>query len=192
MYQGIIFDLDGTLISTVEDVEVTTNRMLTRMGYRTVSREVVLQNISFTTPDYLRGVLPEEAHTEAALAEAERIYDEEYALQYKVFSHPFDGLCEVVSQLAARGVRLAVLSNKYHPYTVALIEKLYPAGVFSTVWGLQECFPKKPDPTAVHEILSLLGVTAEESAYVGDSEVDLKTALNAGLSCHAVTWGFRG
>ena len=77
MYQGIIFDLDGTLISTVEDVEATTNRMLTRMGYRTVSREVVLKNISFTTPDYLRGVLPEEAHTEATLAEAERIYDEE-------------------------------------------------------------------------------------------------------------------
>lgn len=190
MYQGIIFDLDGTLISTVEDVEVTTNRMLSRMGYRTVSREVVLKNISFTTPDYLRGVLPEEAHTEALLAEAERIYDEEYAVQYKVFSHPFEGLYEVIEQLKERGVKLAVLSNKYHPYTVALIEKLYPAGAFTHVWGLQERFPKKPDPTSALTIAADWGIQPADIAFVGDSIIDVRTAVAAGMHAVAVAWGY--
>ena len=190
MYQGMIFDLDGTLISTVEDVEASANRMLTRMGYPTVSRQVILHNISFTTPDFLRGILPPEAHTEALLAEAERLYEEAYAEQYQVFSHPFDGLCEVVAQLAARGMPLAVLSNKYHPYTVALIEKLFPAGAFSLVWGLQAQFPKKPDPTSALAIAAEWGVDPAEIALVGDSIIDVCTAVAAGMHAVAVTWGY--
>ena len=163
-YNAVLFDLDGTLLDTLGDLHLGVNVVLQRHGYpqRTL----------------------EESELESILAE----YLEWYAVNFCVKATPYAGVKAVVDALAKKGVKVAVVSNKPDATTKKLAEMFFPG---LPAFGQRDDIPKKPAPQMVWRAMETLGVTAEESVYVGDSEVDVATARNAGLPLVAVSWGFR-
>ncbi|MBE7090360.1 MAG: HAD family hydrolase [Clostridiales bacterium] len=187
--KAVLFDLDGTLTDTLQDLTNAVNYALAENGMplRTLAevRKMVGNGLYS-----LAGRVAKETSSDM---EKQRVY-ESLTSYYKEHTtdctHPYPGIVCLLEKLKATGVKLAVLSNKADAPTKAIVERFFP-GVFHAVLGQREGVPQKPDPTPVHEVLSLLGVTQEETVYVGDSEVDVQTARNANLSLYAVTWGFR-
>ena len=188
--RGMIFDLDGTLVDTIDDIMDCTNVALERLGFPAVSRETVLENISFVPSDYVKGVLPPSACTSDNFAALERAFMELYDRDFCVRSRAFDGMVDTLTELKRRGIPLAVCTNKPQTQAAPMIEKLYPAGLFDTVSGKRPETLKKPDPTSALAIAKGWGLPPENIAFVGDSPVDVVTAKNAGMHAVDVTWGY--
>ncbi len=188
-----IFDLDGTLIDSLADLAQAMNAALKENGfaphpteaYRRLvgSGAAVLVNRAIGRED--AGHSPEQ---EAVLAAFGRYYEAHCLDQ----TRPYEGILPLLSALQERGVRCAVLSNKPEPFTRQIVEALFPASAFALIRGKREGVPRKPDPTAVREILRELSCPEDGCVYIGDSDVDMQTASNAGVFKIGVTWGFRG
>ncbi len=186
--RAFLFDLDGTLVDTLADIAGAMNHTLARHGhpvhpldaYREFIGEGVEHLVSRALPAAAQGELP------AILADYRAYY-----LQHLFdASAPYDGVPALLAALKAHGVPLAVLSNKNDVATVRLVEGLFP-GVFQLVRGERPGTPKKPDPTAALELARALGVAPGECAFVGDTAVDMRTAVNAGMLPVGVSWGLR-
>ena len=190
-YQLAIFDLDGTLLDTILDLTAATNAALRTSSYPERS---VSEVRSFVGDGILKLI---ERAVPAGTGEDEIVrVHADFTAYYKVHSAdrtaPYEGIVEMLAALRERGVKTAVLSNKVHRATVALCDR-YFAGLLDAVAGEREGegIPKKPAPQGVFEILRKTGVPAEDAVYIGDSDVDIKTARNAGLDEILVSWGFR-
>ena len=189
-YALAIFDLDGTILDTIADLTAAVNDGLTKEGLplRPVDdiRRFVGNGIHKTIE---RAVPP---GTDAAAIE--RIYDNfnaYYPEHCADLTRPYPGIRELVERLRAAGVKTAVVSNKVDYGVKKLCDLWYP-GLFDMALGERPGIPRKPAPDGVLEVLSALGVPAERSVYIGDSDVDLQTARNAGMDEILVAWGFRG
>ena len=192
--QGIgllILDLDGTLADTIESIREAVNLSLRKFALPERSYEEVRAAIGNGARMLMRRsvasdrILSEEEH--------EEIYQCYHHLYGETYSHCdtcYDGIVEALSALKERGYTLAVLSNKQDVYVKALVEQLLPAGTVKIAMGQTER-PKKPDPTVPLEMAAALGFSAEETAFVGDSEVDIQTALRAGMMPVGCAWGYR-
>lgn len=192
MIKAVIFDLDGTLADTMVDLGQAMNAMLRQCGWAQRSREELIRFINKGARAFVARSMPEgswETMDDESVTRALEIYSDCYAKCYLEGTAAFPGIPEALDALRARGVRLAVLSNKQDRFTKAIVEKLFP-GVFDEMWGQSE-YPTKPDPSAALEIARRMGVAAEECAFVGDSDVDMKTAANAGMRSVGVSWGYR-
>lgn len=192
MIKAVIFDLDGTLADTMVDLQRAMNAMLRQCGWPERSREELTQFINKGARAFVARSMPEgswETMDDEAVTRSLEIYSEHYAKCYLEGTAAFPGVAEALDALRERGISLAVLSNKQDRFTKAIIEKLFP-GVFAEVWG-QSDYPTKPDPAAALEIARRLGVEPAECAFVGDSDVDMKTAKNAGMRSVGVSWGYR-
>lgn len=192
MIKAVIFDLDGTLADTMLDLQTAMNMMLRRRGWPERSREELLTFINMGARAFVARSMPDGSWEDMGDDEVTRslaIYNDCYASCYADKTAPYPGIAEALRELTERGVALAVLSNKQDKFVKVIIEKLFP-GVFAEAWGQSE-YPTKPDPTAALEIARRLGVTAEECAFVGDSDIDMKTAKNAGIRGIGVSWGYR-
>ena len=190
-YQLAIFDLDGTVLDTLDDLADSVNAVLFKNGYPTHSREAICAFVGNGMKKLIDRALPKGTHAE----EASRILAEfkaNYALHCADKTAPYAGIPEMLAALRAAGVKTAVLSNKADYATQALCQK-YFAGLFDAVAGEreQEGIPKKPAPDAVFAIMQQCGVTHAQTVYIGDSDVDIKTAANAGVDAILVSWGFR-
>lgn len=189
MIKAVIFDMDGTLVDTLTDLTHFVNLTLRHFGWKEISRDSVRRY----TGDGAR-LLIERALREAGdpdrLDEVLAFYSAAYNACpiYKLSA--YDGIPETLAALKTRGVRLAVLTNKPHPAASEIAEKLFP-GVFDIVQGDDGCHALKPDPAAALDILPRFDVTKEECVFVGDSAVDVKTGVSAGMKTVGVTWGFR-
>jgi len=191
MIKAVIFDLDGTLCYTIDDLRTAMNLMLRDFGYPERTKEQILAAINFGAREFVRRSLPDEAAGDPETLEKCFVcYSAHYSHHYLDETAPYGGIPELIAELKARGLGLAVLTNKGDDHAKMLISKLFGES-FDIVLGNCGRFPTKPDPASALWIASELGAKPDEVLYVGDSDVDMKTALNAGFVPCGVTWGYR-
>jgi len=181
-----IFDLDGTLLDTIEDIANSMNAALAALGFPGYGAEWYKRKVGAGAAFLARDALP--PGNGDKINEIVRLYQTGYR---NVKTRPYDGIPELLAGLSAAGAALAVLSNKPHGITCEVIGRYFGDISFAAVFGGREGKPLKPDPSAADEILEAAGVSASETAYIGDSEVDMAFAVNAGMFGIGVLWGFR-
>lgn len=189
MYQAVIFDLDGTLLNTLEDLRDGVNHALALAGYPERSLDEVRTFVGNGIAKLIERAVPEgitEKEREQVFQEFRTYYTE----HCRVKTSPYNGIAELLSYLKEHGFLMAIVSNK-NDAAVKELTKYYFADYIEVAIGEREGIRKKPAPDSVYEAIKLLGVEKEQAVYVGDSDVDRATAANAGLDCISVTWGFR-
>lgn len=190
-YNTVIFDLDGTLMDTLEDLANAVNEILRRNGYPVRTIQEVRRIVGNGLRQTLTLCLPEGTDTEVIdklLPEFASYYQENCRIKTK----PYDGITDTLRELCARGYKLAIVSNKRDEAVKTLNEEWFQAYVKVAIGENESAgIRKKPAPDTVYQALTELGSEKEDAVYVGDSEVDKMTADNAGLPCISVDWGFR-
>lgn len=187
----VIFDLDGTLLDSIDDLAASTNHALQLHGYPQHERAAYRYFVGNGVRKLIERALPEDARQADNINRLLQDFLAYYQTHKTVYTHPYQGIPETLAQLHAAGIQLAVASNKYHQGTLELIHHYFGEKLFSIVLGQREGIPVKPDPTIVHDILTQTALPANRTLYVGDSGVDMQTAINSRLTSIGVTWGFR-
>ena len=189
-----IFDLDGTLIDTIEDLGTAVNHALGLRGLALHSmaeyRDMVGHGVRNLVKDALAGSLgrqPEDALVDAALAD----FVDYYVAHIDVHTRPYPGIPQLLARLQEKGLKLAVASNKFQEGAEKLVKEFFPDIRFVAVLGNSPELPLKPDAAVVQLVLDKAGVSREEAVFVGDSATDMKTAANGGVRSIGVSWGFR-
>jgi len=191
-YKAVIFDLDGTLLDTLEDLGAAVNEALSRRGLPLHDRDDYRAKVGHGIRNLVAVSLPEELRTDEALVDACLAdFKAWYTAHIDVHTKPYAGIPELVRWLHGNGVKLAVASNKFQEGTEYLIRRFFPGIPFAALLGNREGFPLKPDPAIVREVLEKAGVRPSEAVLVGDSATDMKTAANGGIDGIAVNWGYR-
>jgi phosphoglycolate phosphatase len=191
MKKLVIFDLDGTLLDTIADLAESANYALKQLGYPTHPTEVIRTYVGNGINKLLERALPATEQTEANVMRMRTHFIPYYDAHNADLSAPYPGITALLEALQAKGLMIAVASNKYQEATAKLVKHYFPTIRFVEVLGQREGINVKPDPTIVYDILEKAGVSQAETLYVGDSGVDMQTALNAGVDAVGVTWGFR-
>lgn len=191
MKKLVIFDLDGTLLNTIADLAGATNHALTSCGYPTHETDAYRFFVGNGINKLFERALPETERNEANIQKIRSIFIPYYNQHNADLSQPYPGIVNVLETLQAHGCRLGVASNKYQEATVKLIRQYFPQISFLRIFGQREGIPAKPAPGVVFEIMQAANVRAEETAYIGDSCVDMQTGQNAGTQTIGVSWGFR-
>lgn len=191
-YYLVMFDLDGTLLDTLDDLAAAVNHALALRGLPQHDRDGVRVRIGHGVRNLMKQALPEAQRMDDALVDAcladFRSY---YTAHIDVHTVPYPGIPELLAELDGAGVMLAVVSNKFQEGTDYLIRKFFPAIRFSAILGNRPGFPLKPDPAIVQEVLMLSGVPADRAVLVGDSATDMATAENGRVAGIGVNWGYR-
>lgn len=187
----VIFDLDGTLLDTIGDLAAACNVVLERRGLPQHSYEEYCHFVGNGIMRLVERALPEELRTPELVAAVRADFVEYYTAHIDLLTRPYEGIAELVAELAQRGVKLAVASNKFQTGTEKLVARFFPRTAFAAVLGQRAGVALKPDPAVVEEILARTGVDRSRVLYVGDSGVDMETAVAAGVRSAGVTWGFR-
>lgn len=188
-YQAVIFDMDGTILDTLDDLADSVNHALGCYGFPSRSRGEIRSFLGNGMVQLIHLSVPENtpAEQEALVLEAHKKY---YPLHSAEKTKPYEGIPEILKMLKAQGIKTAVVSNKRDENVKALVEQYFP-GLFDVSVGARDGVPRKPAKDLVEIALKELGVTKEESVYIGDSDVDVATAQNSGLEMITVLWGFR-
>ncbi len=189
--KAVIFDLDGTLLDTIGDIADSMNDVLLRSGYPAHDRREYLSFVGDGMDVLVRRALPEDSRTDAVASELVAGMREEYARRWRDTSRPFSGIPELLDALTDRGLSMAVLSNKLESFTRDMVEALLGSWRFSPVKGLNIGSPRKPDPAAALEIARNLGVEPGQIMFVGDSGIDMETAVRSGMLPVGVLWGYQ-
>ena len=190
MYKAVLFDMDGTVLDTVGDLTDAINVSLEKFGFPARSQEEVKSFLGKGPAHFVNCAVPE--GTDAATKQQVlAFYEPYYDSHCQIKTAPYPGIMELLKALQARGIKLAVISNKQEPAVKALAEQHF-AGLLELAVGTSARIRCKPDPSAVLAAMAELGVEKEETLYVGDMDVDLNTARNAGIDCVCVAWGFLG
>ena len=190
----IIFDLDGTLINTIDDLGQACNHALSACGFPTHKIEDYPRLVGNGINKLIERALPEEHRQQATVLRLREYFVPYYDAHNCDLTHPYDGIPELLQALKAAGHTLAVASNKYQAATEKIVAQLFP-NTFDVVLGERENVPRKPDPQIVRDILAYLTdnqypITNNRPLYIGDSLVDAETAKAANLPFIACTWGF--
>ena len=188
-YGLVIFDLDGTLLDTLDDLAAAVNTALEKHGFPTKERDVVRRLIGNGVASTIRRAVPE-GTDEATCADVLADFKALYSAGYNVHTKPFPGVDALLDELAAAGVKVAMNSNKLDAIVNALADAHF-GDRMALALGERESIPKKPSPEGANAIISTLGVSPEWTLYVGDGEADILTARNAGIDCAWVSWGYR-
>jgi phosphoglycolate phosphatase len=189
MKPGLIFDLDGTLVDSLPGIAASLNRALEQCGLPGHADGDVRGFIGNGSYELARKAMPEGSLPADILA-VESAFKDDYATTWPDDTAPYDGIRECLHGLVAAGFRLAVLSNKPHPFTVEIVQRLFPDLRFDPVFGQRPEIPRKPDPEAALQIARHWGLAPEDCRFIGDSTVDLETARGAGMPAIAVGWGY--
>ena len=191
MFRGVIFDLDGTLVDSLEDLTNAINTVLKQHGFPTHSVAACQSFIGHGVRDLVVKSLPKEYQNEEWI---QRCFDEmilEYRDNCTVKTKIYDGINDLLDTLTDRGLKLAVLSNKADELTKKIVKALFPKWNFEVVAGLKIEELKKPNPIVAIEISEKMGIPVENLVFVGDTSVDMETAKSAGMHPVGVVWGFR-
>lgn len=193
MNQLVIFDLDGTLLNTIDDLAASTNMALSRCGLPVHPTERYKTMVGNGADTLIKRAMPQGlAERDPGLFKQVREgFDHFYSLHSHDRTSPYPGVSEMLLRCGEAGVMTAVLSNKPHAMTVEVIERYFPDIPFTMVLGQRPGMLCKPDPSGVYEILKSTGASPKQSLFVGDSNVDMETALCSGLRGVGVLWGFR-
>lgn len=187
----IIFDLDGTLLNTIDDLGTAANHTLSLHGYPTHHISSYPYFVGNGISKLIERVLPEEDRNEATVAKLREDFVDYYDKHLIDLTKPYPGINDMLDELNARGIAMAVASNKYQSAAETIIRHFFPQIPWVTIEGQKPGVPTKPDPSVVFGILSEHFTPKPQVLYVGDSGVDMETARRAGLESVGVTWGFR-
>ena len=191
MKKLVIFDLDGTLLNTIADLAHSTNYALNKLGYPTHEIEKYNFMVGNGIDKLFERALPEGEKSKENVLRVRKEFVPYYDIHNADDSRPYPGIPELLSYLQDAGIQITVASNKYQAATEKLIAHYFPGIRFVAVFGQREGVKVKPDPAVVHDILRIAGVSKDEVLYVGDSGVDMQTAIHSGVTSCGVTWGFR-
>lgn len=189
MYKAVIFDLDGTLLNTLDDLSASVNHALSAFGFpeRTVSEvrsfigNGVVKLMERSVPAGIDGETFEKCFAAFRGHYLAHMYDT---------TEPYSGIIELLDELEKRGIKTSVVSNKLHAGVTGLCSDFF-GGRLTAAFGVSDESERKPAPANVFKALGFMGVQKRDAVYVGDSEVDVQTAKNAGIDCIGVTWGYR-
>lgn len=191
-YELVIFDLDGTLLNTIEDLGTAVNHSLSLRGLPLHTMEEYRGKVGHGIRDLVTKSLPEDLRSDVSYIDsALKDFREYYSSHIDVHTRPYPGMVELLEDLHKAGTRIAVASNKFQEGTEHLVDEFFPGVGFAAIFGNKEGFPLKPDPAIVEEALKAAGAGREKSVMVGDSRTDILTAVNGGIGAVAVSWGFR-
>ena len=192
MTKLIIFDLDGTLIDTRTDLANACNYALRKCGFPERRLEEYNMLVGRGIDNLFRGAMPSEEANDENVAKLRSIFVPYYNEHSCDFTRPYDGIIEMLEELDAKNIHLAIASNKYQEGTEQLAKKFFGKFKFVKILGQREGKAIKPDPTIVSEAMEgVPGISRDQVIYVGDSNVDMQTGLNAEVKTIGVTWGFR-
>ena len=188
-YKLMIFDLDGTILATLDDLRNSVNYALRTLGYPTRTHEEVRAFVGNGMLNLIKRSAPNGA-TDDEIENILKVFKAHYAEHKTDCTKPYTGIDKILKKLKDEGAILTVLSNKDDDAVGVLCEEYFP-NTFHYTAGNRPDRKKKPNPESVHAIINKYGLTASDTVYIGDSEVDVLTAQNANVDCVAVSWGFR-
>lgn len=187
--KAAIFDLDGTLIESLSGIAASLNETRKTRGLSEYPESVVRSFIGDGQWVLLRRAY-EDTFSDGDISEIEKEFSTYYKDYWRSRTIVFDGIREMLQKLSGKGVKLGVLSNKKHPFTVEITEELFGRELLPLIYGQRDGIPKKPEAAALLSVCEEIGLAREEVVYIGDSTVDLEVAKNAGTQCVGVTWGY--
>jgi phosphoglycolate phosphatase len=190
-FKAILFDLDGTLLNTIEDLTDSMNQMLNRFGFSGHDQEAYKYFVGDGVESLVRRALPPDRVDEELTARCIAAMREEYGRRWDKKTRPYPGIPELLDALGQRRFPMAVLSNKVQDFTEICVSKLLSKWSFQIVLGARPTVPKKPDPAAALEIAEALDIKPVQFLYLGDTGTDMKTAVAAGMFPLGALWGFR-
>jgi len=190
-FRAALFDLDGTLLDTLEDIANSANAVLERAGFPTHPTPAYRTFVGEGVRRLVERALPEGSRDDATVTRITATMVEEYSVRWADKTRPYEGIDAMLDQLATLCVRMSVFSNKLDDLTRRSVEKLLPGKAFEIVMGAREGVPRKPDPAGAVEIASRMGLAPGEFLYLGDTKTDMQTAIAAGMFPVGALWGFR-
>lgn len=186
----LIFDLDGTLIDSLRDLAEAANYALRSFDLPEHDIEKYRYFVGDGIPKLIERILPENMRNENMINKVKFVFDDYYSEHYADYTVPYDNISELLQELKCKGCKLAVASNKPDDFTHKLIDKLFD-NVFDVVQGKADGFEKKPSPQIIYKISAELDIPLSETVMIGDTNVDIFTAQNAGIKSIGCLWGFR-
>lgn len=190
-WKGVLFDLDGTLLDTLADLSDAMNRVLQGIGFPTHGMDAYRYFVGNGATMLVKRALPEENRGDELVRSSLDRFLREYGENWMVKTRPYEGVASMLDALKKDGLKMAVLSNKWNEVTQKIVRELLPEWTFDMVVGQREGISVKPDPASALEIAERLHIPPKEFAYLGDSAVDMKTAVAAGMFPVGALWGFR-
>ena len=190
-YKAILFDLDGTLLDTLEDLATAANRALGTLGLPAHPTDAYRVFVGDGLRTLAERILPGEQRSAAQVDALVAAFEREYSRTWNERTAPYAGVPEMLDRLTGDGYRMSVLSNKPDAFTRLCVEQLLPHWTFAPLYGQRPGVPKKPDPAAALAIAAELGLDPAEVLYLGDTATDMHTARAAGMEAVGVLWGFR-
>lgn len=190
-FEAVVFDLDGTLLDTLTDIGESANEVLLARGWPTHEIHAYRRFIGHGVPELMRRAAPE-GTTDEVIGDCTSAFAAVYQERWHRRSRPYPGIEPLIERLRAADVKMSVLSNKPHAFTCRYVEHFFPVGTFAVVFGQRSGVPVKPEPQALQEILRTCRTAATNAVMLGDSAVDIATAVNAGVTAIGAGWGFRG
>lgn len=192
MYKIVVFDLDGTLVNSITDLAQSVNKGLAKCGLSQHSVEEYRFFVGNGREVMIKKAMGEENYSDEKKAAIVRdTFDEEYAVHSLDNTKPYEGCVELLTQLDKMGVKTAVLSNKPDEFVNRLVSTLFPNHKFAAAWGQKKEYKRKPSGEGLCAMLKDLGLEKKDCFYVGDSDVDVYTAIDAGVDMCGAEWGFR-
>ena len=189
--KAFIFDLDGTLIDSLEDIAASINCMLEARDYPPCGVELFRQMVGDGMDKLVERALPPEVRSAELIATCVEEYRANYDRLWRNQTAPYPGIVAALAELRRQGMKLGVISNKAHRFTVPMTEHFFGKECFDHILGQRPEVPRKPDPAGAHEMAAFLGLETAELAYVGDSGIDMAFAKSSGMLGIGVRWGFR-
>jgi len=191
-FSSVLFDLDGTLLDTLEDIADSANAALRELGIPPHPTDAYRYMVGDGVEALIRRMLPKgRADDDATVAHCGKLYRSHYGRNWNNKTRLYDGIGEMLDGLSRRGIALAILSNKPQEFTVQCVGAYLSRWKFAAVIGQREGIPRKPDPAGAAEISHLMKRPSSEFVYLGDTATDMKTAVAAGMFPVGVLWGFR-
>ncbi|MEK6201376.1 MAG: HAD family hydrolase [Desulfobulbaceae bacterium] len=189
--RGVIFDLDGTLVDTLEDLADAANATLAHFGFPTHSSDAYRYFVGDGLMTLMECIVPDNKRSQQEIAACMDSFMQIYSQSWDLQSRPYAGVVEMLQHLRQAGLKLGVLSNKPHAFTQLCVDRFFAADTFDFVYGQREGVPKKPDPAGALEIAALMQLSPQQILYVGDTATDMQTGNRAGMFTMGALWGFR-
>ncbi len=190
-FKAILFDLDGTLLDTLEDLGNGVNHVLKKNGFPIHTIDDYRYFVGDGVASLINRALPEDKRNEDVIRLCIQAFREEYSRNWNVKTRPYDGIAEMLDALTSRRLKMAVLSNKPDEFAKQCVNEYFSRWTFGVVLGQRSSFPLKPDPSGAIEIARCLNVSPADFIYLGDTAIDMKTATASGMFPAGATWGFR-